>query len=168
MSIIKLTTHIKAPLETCFNLSRSINVHLQSMQAHHERAVAGITSGLMKLNETVTWKARHFGIPFTMQVRVTELQAPSFFADQMVSGPFKMMRHYHYFKAAAGETVMTDEFVFRSPLGWLGRVVNKLILKPYLKKLLQQRNQTIKLLAETQTFTYHEHLLSVSNLNPAA
>lgn len=168
MSIIKLTTHIKAPLENCFNLSRSIDVHLQSMQAHRERAVAGITSGLMQLNETVTWKARHFGILFTMQVKLTELQFPAFFADQMVSGPFKMMRHYHYFKPEAGGTVMTDEFVFRSPLGWLGRAVSKLILKPYLKKLLLQRNQTIKQLAETQTPTYHEHLIPTSNLNPAA
>jgi ligand-binding SRPBCC domain-containing protein len=168
MSIIKLTTRIKAPLQTCFNLSRSVDVHLQSMQAQQERVVAGVTSGLMQLNETVTWRARHFGICFMMEVQITELQFPAFFADQMVSGPFKMMRHYHYFKPDGAGTVMTDEFVFRSPLGWLGKAVNRLVLKSYLKKLLQQRNLTIKQLAETKTHNKHEHNLSTSNLNPAA
>ncbi|WP_462266111.1 SRPBCC family protein [Mucilaginibacter sp.] len=166
MAIIKLTTLIQAPPEICFNLSRSVDIHLTSMQQYQEQAIAGTTTGLMNLHDTVTWQARHFGWPFIMQVALTEVQLPVFFADQMRKGPFKMMRHYHYFKPHGNGTRMTDEFVFRSPLGWLGRVADALILKPYLTRLLLRRNQTIKQLAEDQP---HEHLNTKPNLcNPAA
>lgn len=152
MAFIRLTTSINAPVEACFNLSRSIDVHLHSMQHHQERVVAGITTGLINLHETVTWQARHLGVLLRMTVKLTELQFPAFFSDQMISGPFKLMRHYHYFRPQGNYTLMIDEFVFKSPLGWLGKLADKLFLKRYLKRLLQQRNQVIKQLAE-QTYT---------------
>lgn len=55
MITIHLTTHIKAPLQQVFNLNRNIDVHMQSAHKTKEVAVAGITSGLINLNETVTW-----------------------------------------------------------------------------------------------------------------
>jgi ligand-binding SRPBCC domain-containing protein len=149
MPVINLQTHINAPVEECFNLSRSVDVHLQSMQGHKEQAVAGTTTGLMNLHDTVTWKATHFGLPFKMTVKITELQYPHYFVDQMVSGPFKWFRHYHAFQAQENGTLMTDEFVFKSPVGWLGKAVDTLILKNYLHKLLHQRNEVIKQVAES-------------------
>lgn len=148
MPVINLQTLINAPVEECFNLSRSVDLHLQSMQSHKEKAVAGVTTGLMDLHNTVTWKAMHFGLPFKMTVQITELQYPNFFVDQMVSGPFKWFRHYHAFQAKENSTLMVDEFVFKSPLGWLGKLVDHWILKAYLHKLLQQRNEVIKQVAE--------------------
>ena len=151
MPVIKLQTHIDAPVEQCFNLARNIDLHLASMQRHHEQAIAGVTSGLINLHETVTWKARHFGLPLKMTVQITEMQSPVYFVDEMVNGPFKWFRHYHAFQAKGNQTLMTDEFVFRSPLGWLGKLVDKYILKQYLHKLLQQRNRVIKEVAESKT-----------------
>jgi len=148
MPVIKLQTHINAPVEQCFNLARSIDLHLESMQQRNEQAIAGVTSGLISLHETVTWKARHFGLLFKMTVKITEMQYPTYFVDQMVNGPFKWFRHYHGFQAQNGGTLMVDEFVFRSPLDWLGKLVDNWILKKYLHGLLQQRNKVIKQAAE--------------------
>lgn len=153
MTMIKLTTRINAPAETCFNLSRNIDVHQQSMAARHERAVAGVTSGLIGLNETVTWEARHLGIRWRMTVKLTEFKYPYFFADQMVQGPFRLMRHYHTFKPEGDTTVMIDEFVFRSPFGWLGKLADGLFLKFYMRNLLLRRNATLRQLAEAGTPT---------------
>jgi ligand-binding SRPBCC domain-containing protein len=154
MPVIELQTMINAPVEECFNLSRSIDLHLQSMQQHGEQAIAGVTTGLINLHETVTWKARHFGLPFKMTVQITEMQYANYFVDQMVSGPFKWFRHYHSFQPKGHQTLMTDEFVFRSPLGWLGKLVDNQILKAYLQKLLIQRNTVIKQAAESRTLAY--------------
>jgi ligand-binding SRPBCC domain-containing protein len=148
MPVIKLQTFINAPIEQCFDWARSIDLHLESMQQHKEQAIAGITCGLIGLHETVTWKARHFGLPFKMTVEITEMQHANYFVDQMVRGPFKWFRHYHAFQARNGGTLMVDEFVFRSPLGWLGKLVDNWILKGYLHKLLEQRNEHIKQAAE--------------------
>jgi ligand-binding SRPBCC domain-containing protein len=148
MPVIKLKTLINAPVEQCFNLSRSIDLHLRSMQHHREQAIAGVTGGLIGLHETVTRKARHFGLVFKMTVKITEMQYPAYFVDQMVRGPFKWFRHYHAFQPHDDGTLMLDEFVFRSPLGWLGKIVDNWLLKKYLHQLLAQRNQVIKQVAE--------------------
>ncbi|MDT3402592.1 SRPBCC family protein [Mucilaginibacter terrae] len=151
MPVIKLQTHINASVEDCFNLSRNIDLHQQSMQQFNEQAVAGITTGQIGLHDTVTWKARHFGFTFKMTVQITEMQSPSFFVDEMVKGPFTRMRHYHAFWPQPNGTLMEDEFVYKSPLGWLGKIADKLIVTKHLQLLLAQRNQTIKLLAESNT-----------------
>ncbi len=62
MPKIHLQTFIKAKKELVFDLSRSIDLHLLSTKKTNEKAIAGKTSGLMELNDTVTWRAKHLGI----------------------------------------------------------------------------------------------------------
>lgn len=59
-------TRIGAPVEVVLDLSLDIDAHMASMAHSGERAIGGVTSGLIGLGEEVTWRARHFGIPFTM------------------------------------------------------------------------------------------------------
>lgn len=150
MAIIKLTTKIKAPVAACFDLSRSIDLHVNSMQHTKEKAVAGKTSGLIGLNDWVTWQAKHFGLKLNMTIRISEFAANDYFIDEIVKGPFKVLRHLHQFKQAGSYTIMTDEFIFKSPLGILGRLVDKLIMERYMTRLLQKRNRVIKQAAERQ------------------
>ena len=56
MPKIEITTAIKAPLEICFDLARSIDLHKISTAKSKEQAIAGVTSGLIGMNETVTWQ----------------------------------------------------------------------------------------------------------------
>lgn len=93
MPTIYLTTEINAPVQRCFDLSRSIDLHVLSTRKTHEKAVAGVMSGLIGLNEVVTWRARHFGIWQQLTTRITAFNAPVFFEDQMVRGAFKKIRH---------------------------------------------------------------------------
>lgn len=148
MPAIILTTKINAPARVCFDLSRSIDLHTDSMQHTREKAIAGITSGLIGLNQQVTWQADHFGIPIRMTVRITSMKSPEYFIDEMIKGPFKSMRHVHRFASKGQQTVMTDEFVFSSPLGIIGLLADKLFLKKYMTNLLIKRNQVIKTAAE--------------------
>jgi len=148
MPLIELKTTIKASPEVCFDLSLDIDLHMQGMKQTNERAIAGTTTGQIQLGETVTWKARHFGLNFTMTSQITELIRPMFFKDEMIRGPFKYLRHQHIFGQAPEGTLMTDLFDFRSPLGILGTMADKLILEGYLRKLLIKRNELIKTTAE--------------------
>ncbi|GAA3963716.1 SRPBCC family protein [Mucilaginibacter dorajii] len=148
MSIIELATHINAPIAKCFDLARSIDMHVNSMQQSGETAVGGRVSGLIELGESVTWRAKHFGIRQTLTSKVTEMEYPSYFTDEMVEGAFKAFRHEHYFYAIGNQTLMKDVFTFDAPLGFLGLIADFLFLKNYMRRLLEQRNEVIKQAAE--------------------
>jgi ligand-binding SRPBCC domain-containing protein len=157
MPLIHCTTFIEAPLERVFDLSRSINLHKKSMEKTKEEAVAGTTSGLVQLNDTVTWKAKHLGKLRQMKMKITAMDKPLSFVDEMQEGDFKSIKHEHHFKQVQNGTIMIDLFHFETPYGMAGKVFNSLYLTGYLRRLLEQRNRTIKEYAESNKW---QHLLS--------
>jgi ligand-binding SRPBCC domain-containing protein len=149
MTRIYLQTLIRASIRTCFDLSRSIDLHKISTAHTNEMAVAGCTEGLIGLGEFVTWEATHFGIRQRLSTRITAFDPPFHFRDEQIKGPFKMMQHDHFFTEKDGIVTMSDTFAFQSPLGWLGIVADKAVLARYMTALLQKRNHTIKEFAES-------------------
>ncbi len=150
MALIKIHTTIAAPADVCFMLSLSVDVHQESVASTHEKAIAGITHGTMRLHDTVTWQARHFGLNLTMTSQIAAYEPPHYFVSEMIKGPFKKLYHQHLFRAENGKTIMTDLFEFHAPLGFLGKVAEKCFLVIYMKKFLLMRNAYIKSLAEKQ------------------
>lgn len=149
MPTIELTTKIYAPVSRCFDLARSIELHELSTGGTEERAVAGVTSGLIGAGGQVTWRARHFGVVQCLTSKITRFEQPRHFRDEMVNGIFRMICHDHLFESEGKHvTIMKDVFRFESPGGLLGVMFNKLILEDYLRKLLLKRNQMIKQFAE--------------------
>ncbi len=124
-----------------FDLARSIDAHKESMAQSREKAVAGVTSGLISLEEEVTWRAWHFGVPLRMTSRITQMEAPDYFIDEQVKGPFRRFRHIHEFSQDSDGTTMVDRVEFTAPFGHLGLLVGKLVLARYLQKLIETRNR---------------------------
>ena len=149
MSVIDITTQITAPIQRVFDLSRSVDLHTASTAQTGERAVAGVTSGLMSLGQEVTWRARHFGIWQCLTSRITAFDPPTHFRDSLVRGAFRRFDHDHFFSQHGEVTTMRDVFDFQSPLGILGRIADYLVLTHYLRHFLTTRNATIKEAAET-------------------
>ncbi|MEQ9424120.1 MAG: SRPBCC family protein [Cyclobacteriaceae bacterium] len=149
MPIIQLDTEIKAPLERCFDLSRSIDLHKISVSHTKEEAVGGVTSGLIGLNEIVTWQAKHFGIKQKLTTKITEFKRPDYFVDEMVKGAFSSFRHEHYFEWIEDSTLMRDIFYYTAPFGFIGRLFNSMVLQEYMRNLLSTRNNAIKEFAES-------------------
>lgn len=150
MPIINSEIIIYAPKQRCFDLSRSIDLHKISTQQTKEEAIAGITSGLIGLHESVTWQATHLGIRQKLTSTITEYDSPHFFVDEMKKGIFKRFRHQHLFEEKDGITIMKDVFDYESPLGPLGRLFDWLILQRYMTNLLTKRNLIIKEFAESE------------------
>ena len=149
MPVIELKIDIAAPIEICFDLARSIDFHQLSTGSTRERAVAGVTSGLIGLGETVTWEATHFGVRQRLTSTITAYDRLHHFRDEMVKGAFSYIRHDHFFEEKNGLTIMTDRFDFGSPLGILGRLADRLVLVNYLRKFINHRNSLIKQYAES-------------------
>ncbi len=149
MPTIHLTTFIAAPADVVFDLSRHVGLHKESMSKYKEEAVAGTRFGLIEKEDTVTWKARHLFKERLLRVKITEMRIPEMFTDVQLQGDFKEMKHEHYFKPCDNGTILIDLFHFESPYGMMGRWFNALYLTNYMKKLLEQRNKTIREFAES-------------------
>jgi len=159
MPLIELSTLICAPRERVFDLARSIDAHQDSTEETRERAVGGVTKGLIGLNGEVTWEARHLGVTQRLSVRITAFDRPHHFQDVMISGAFKRMIHDHDFSDHPDGTLMNDRFEFESPFGILGKVADRLFLGGYMRRFIIRRNEVLKRLAESDEWSrYLEHV----------
>ncbi|HEX3438351.1 MAG TPA: SRPBCC family protein [Pseudacidobacterium sp.] len=142
-------TYIHAPIERCFYLSLNIDLHQESTAKTRERAVAGVTSGLICMGQRVTWRGRHFGVMLQHTSEITAYDAPVFFEDAMVAGTFRSFRHQHSFRALDDVTTMEDYLEFAAPVPVIGKIAEALILRDYMLRFLRERNAFIKQVAES-------------------
>ncbi len=149
MAHLRTETWIQTTPQICFDLARDIDLHCRCAAHSHERAVAGVTSGLIGLNETVTFEAVHFGVRQGLSSRVMEFAPPQRFVDEMIRGAFAQMRHTHEFHSEADGTLMIDILQWRSPLGILGAFADRWFVGPHLRDFLRRRNRALKRFAET-------------------
>ncbi|HEX8096834.1 MAG TPA: SRPBCC family protein [Pyrinomonadaceae bacterium] len=147
MASIHLETFIAAPAELCFDLCLNVNTHVV---LGHGRAVAGVTSGPLRLGDTVTWEATHFLVRQRLTSKIVAYERPRLFVDEMQRGAFKHWQHAHRFLARDGGTLMVDDVSMASPLGPLGRVVDALLIKGYMTRFLLRHNEGFKRMAESE------------------
>lgn len=151
MPIIQTEIEIAAPIERCFELARDITVHTRTVWKHtRERAVAGRTEGGIGLGETVTFRATHLGVRQKLTSKIVVFERPFLFVDEMQKGAFKFMRHEHHFEQVDGGTLMKDVLSFQAPLGVFGRMADGLVLTPYMRRFLEDRNHELKILLEKE------------------
>jgi ligand-binding SRPBCC domain-containing protein len=149
MPRLVLTTVIFAPAERVFDLSRSIDLHAVSTATSGERAVGGVTTGLIGMGQEVTWRARHFGVWQNLTSRITVFDRPRHFQDIMVRGAFRRFTHDHFFDQVDNGTQVRDIFDYESPLGFLSRAADVLFLERYMRRFLTERNAILKTVAES-------------------
>lgn len=146
---INLETRIAAPAMRVFLLSLSIDLHMESTAATSERAVAGVTHGLIGPGESVTWRGRHFGFTLSHTSLITRYEPPHVFEDVMTKGMFRSFEHQHRFEQFDGGTLMHDRLRFAAPFGPLGLLAERLILRRYFVRFLTERDHYIRTVAES-------------------
>jgi hypothetical protein len=130
------------------DLARDIAVHCRTAERTQERAVAGVTAGLIGLGEEVTFEGVHFGIRQRLTARITQFDRPRCFTDEMLKGglPVAAARprvrdkgfrygdeRYAYLDFAAGPARQTGRQVF---------------LEAHMRRFLEERNAKLKQIAE--------------------
>ncbi|MDN7240972.1 SRPBCC family protein [Planococcus sp. N028] len=148
MPIITHEIFIQAPITVCFDLARNVDIHTKTTAKTKERAVAGVTTGLMGKGDSVTWEATHLGVKQKLTAKIIEMEKPFQFIDVMVKGAFHSFTHTHEFIEKENGTIMIDRFVYRSPLGLLGKIADKLFLEKYMRQFIVNRAIELKKIAE--------------------
>ena len=150
MPIIKLETFIKAPIDVCFDFARNVEIHTKTTSHTKERAVGGVTKGLLKKGDEITWEAVHFGVNQRLTAKISEIDEPYTFTDVMVKGAFLSFTHTHSFIEKDKGTIMKDHFVYQSPFGIIGQLADKLFLEKYMTRFLVTRANELKKIAEIE------------------
>ncbi|MCK2017414.1 SRPBCC family protein [Peribacillus frigoritolerans] len=150
MPVIEYQQFIKAPVELCFDLARSVDIHTKTTANTKEMAVYGVTEGLLEEGDAVTWEAIHFGIKQRLKAKVILMEKPNKFVDIMVKGAFHSFVHTHQFKEEPGGTIMMDTFQYKSPFGPIGVLADKLFLEKYMRAFIVSRAKALKKIAENR------------------
>ncbi len=154
MVSIEQCIQIAAPIRRCFDLSRSIEVHLLGTEQSGEQAVRGVLTGLIGPNDFVRWRATHLGVRQHLTSKITAFDSPNYFQDTMIEGAFKFMQHDHFFRALSGtRTEMKDRLTFAAPLPVLGRIAEQLFLTRYMERFVRRRNEVLKQVAESDRWS---------------
>ena len=144
MDTIRSATWINAPVDRCFLLALSVDLHVASARSL-EKAVKGVTTGLIGLGDSVTFEGHDFGGDGPHTCVIDELRACTYFREVMVSGNFRYFVHEHHFAPMDDGTRMRDEIRFAARWGPVGRVLARRRIKAFLKR----RNTAIKRAAES-------------------
>ncbi|MEM1445836.1 MAG: SRPBCC family protein [Planctomycetota bacterium] len=152
MATVRVVAGIAAPPQRCFDLARSMDAHRETTSHTGERIVVGRVAGLLEPNERVTFEAKHLGWTHRFTAEIVAFDPPMFFRDRMVRGPFKHFEHDHRFEAVGGGTRMTDELRFAAPLGPLGWLAERLVLRRHLRLFLTRRGEALRSIAESDAW----------------
>lgn len=151
MPQIVVETLIRAPIQIVFDAARDARLHTETTGWTREQIVAGRSSGLFELHDEVTFQATHFWIRQKLSARIVEMNPPQMFADEMLAGAFKKLRHEHHFQSVGPATKMTDVLFWTAPLGVLGKLADRAFLVRYMTRFLERRNRALKVFLETST-----------------
>lgn len=151
MGEITIRTYIEVPPELCFDLARDVSAHVETAAFSRERLVPpGRLEGLLDEGDLVCFEGRHFGLRQRFCARITVVERPHRFVDEMVEGVFSWLRHDHEFSPFEAGTMMVDRVRWKAPLGFLGSVADALFLERHMAWFVETKQAHLKKLAEAR------------------
>ncbi len=84
------------------------------------------------------------GIKTTWVTEITQVEDGKYFVDEQRIGPYKMWHHEHFIEPVEGGTLMTDIVSYQPPLGWLGDLMNSLMIEKKLEEIFEYRKMAVE------------------------
>jgi ligand-binding SRPBCC domain-containing protein len=105
----------------------------------------------LAVGELVTMRMRERPLPVTItwRVRIESVEPDRRIVDVAERSPFALWRHEHLFRELGpGRTLMTDRVTYRLPAGRLGRLADRLAVRPRLERGFAERQRRTRELLE--------------------
>jgi len=100
--------------------------------------------GKMYPGMIITYKVSPlFGVHLSWMTEITQVEPEKYFIDEQRFGPFKFWHHQHHFKSIEGGVEMTDILTYGLPLGFLGRLAHRIMVKNKIKEIFIFREQKV-------------------------
>lgn len=92
----------------------------------------------------ITYKVRPLlNIPITWVTEITHVRQPNFFVDEQRFGPYKFWHHQHIFKEVEGGIEMEDIVSYAVPFGFVGIIINRLIISEKINEIFSFRKEKL-------------------------
>lgn len=88
------------------------------------------------------------GIPLPWRTRIEAIDPPLRFRDIQLRGPYRRWEHTHTLTPIAGGTRIDDQIDYELPLGPLGEIAHRLLVRPQLERLFRFRSRAIERIFE--------------------
>ncbi len=84
------------------------------------------------------------GIKTTWVTEITHVLEGKYFVDEQRVGPYKMWHHQHHIKPVDKGVLMTDIVHYQPPLGFLGAMANRIIIRKKLNEIFSYRTERLE------------------------
>lgn len=171
IEIVHDTAIVHAPLDRLWALSTRVELVRETLGMN---IADGVTSGHVGAGSRVVWKGWKFGLPTEHHTLITGYAAPqdalsgnegqglhaetpgqrvAWFQDSQEQGRFASFHHDHWLRqrtdtAGRVSTLLEDEVHFSLPFGPLGDLVARMVMVPYVQRLVKRRFASLRALAE--------------------
>ncbi|PAM94014.1 hypothetical protein B4N84_13085 [Flavobacterium sp. IR1] len=141
---IESVQHINASVEDCWDFFSSPK-NLQTITPKDMSFVIEDFDGKrMYPGQIITYTLKPLlGIKINWVTIITVSKENNYFIDEQRFGPYSLWHHKHFFEASGNGTKMTDVVHYALPFGYLGRLMNTLVVKNKLKTIFDHRYQII-------------------------
>jgi ligand-binding SRPBCC domain-containing protein len=153
MPSLTFETIVPASLASVWAWHEDVPVALPALSPPASRVRVESADLPVRVGSRVVASARGpLGVPIRMVARIVEHTPPAEtggasarFVDEQESGPFATWRHEHLFASTADgrSTRMTDRVTYRVPLGPLGSIADRLIVRRQLHAMFAHRHATL-------------------------
>ena len=146
MKVYKKETvqYVHASLDECWDFFLSPNNLQKITPTDMGFVITDYDGKSMYAGQIIQYKVSPLlGINLSWMTVITQVVDKSYFIDEQRFGPYSLWHHKHFFEATEKGTKMTDVVHYALPLGFLGRIMNTLIVKNKLKAIFDFREKKV-------------------------
>lgn len=142
MKVYKKETvqHINASIEECWTFFSSPK-NLQKITPETMGfQITDFDGKNMYAGQIIQYKVSPLaGLKLSWTTEITFVKDKEYFIDEQRFGPYALWHHKHFFEPTENGTKMTDVVHYALPLGFIGRIMNTLVVKNKLKQIFDYR-----------------------------
>jgi ligand-binding SRPBCC domain-containing protein len=98
----------------------------------------------MRVGTLIEYRLRLHRVPVRWRTRIEAWEPPQRFVDVQVKGPYSLWEHTHTFEEdGTNETIIGDRVRYSIPLGRLGGIANRLLVRGDLKRIFDYRQRAV-------------------------
>ncbi|UPZ38030.1 SRPBCC family protein [Sphingobacterium sp. PCS056] len=90
------------------------------------------------------------GIRMKWRTKITQVEDYVSFTDEQLNGPYTLWRHFHEFTPNEEGVMMRDVVTYKLPLGYLGRIAHKLMIRNKLVDIFAYRYEVLEKMFNTK------------------
>jgi hypothetical protein len=98
----------------------------------------------MEQGTVIDYSIRVMGVRVRWQSLISEYEPLRAFTDEQLKGPYAFWHHTHTFTESDGGTHLHDEIQYALPLGPIGKIAQKLIVRRQLEEIFNHRARVIE------------------------